>query len=98
MKVETLSKTLNRRYWLFSAGFVLFGLGTAAAIGMYNTALGVACLLAELTYFSYVNMVTVGEIRERLNAAKQYTAKLAAQAAADPRAEHEKEITGGQYL
>lgn len=74
--INTLTDKVKRKYLLFSTGFVVFGLSTAVAISFYNTALGVATLLAELTYFSYVNMVNVGEMRERLKAATLYTKKL----------------------
>ena len=96
--IENMTKNINRRYWLFSTGFVACGLSTAVAVGVFNLALGVACLLAELTYFCYVNMITIGDLRQRLKAAREYTERLNKIQIVSAEEKKAEEVTGGQYL
>lgn len=92
-QINKLTKTTKWKYRVFSCGFVFSELAVAVALGMINPYLGAACFFAELTYFNYINMITQGNLRNRLNAAEAYTKQLVS-----PDAKVEDKAIGGQYL
>lgn len=75
-KLDTLLKTVNRRYWMYAAGYVLSGLAMANFVRMYNEPLGWAVLFAQVTHFFYINVANAGEARYKLTLQKQYQQKL----------------------